>query len=199
MGYALNNSTIRICPGRYLAETSLFVTIASILAAFNIEKDTDANGKLITPPLEYTSGAIRFVQFILHINMASFDRYSRSSHPVPFDCTITPRSKKAEAVVLQSSKQSPEFLKPILEDPVVYVHGDLAMQNVLVHNGRVSGIIDWEDSGWFPRHWMVHKLRTPRPGCEGFWLRYWIFHRFDPVMEDAYDTGLCEDMLLYRI
>lgn len=98
------------------------------------------------------------------------------------------------------SKQSRAFLQPILEDPIVYIPEDIAMQNILIRNGRVSGIIDWEDAGWFPRHWIVHKLRTPRPGCEGFWLRYWKFtHRFDPVMEDAYDTGLCEDMLVYRI
>lgn len=36
---------------------------------------------------------------------------------------------------------------------IVFTHGDLNMRNVLVHNGRLSGIVDWENSGWFPEYW----------------------------------------------
>ncbi|KII84582.1 hypothetical protein PLICRDRAFT_117752, partial [Plicaturopsis crispa FD-325 SS-3] len=39
----------RICPGRYLAMSSLYIAIASILATFNVEKATDADGVPITP------------------------------------------------------------------------------------------------------------------------------------------------------
>ncbi len=35
----------------------------------------------------------------------------------------------------------------------VFTHGDLNPSNIFVHKGRVSGIIDWEFSGWYPPYW----------------------------------------------
>ena len=93
-----------------------------------------------------------------------------------------------------------DTLKPILEDKVVWQPTDLAMQNVLVQNGHLSGIIDWEDAGWLPRHWLLHRLRRPRPGCEGMWARYWVFtHKFDSAVETAYSTSLTAGLLQYPI
>ncbi|KAF5024145.1 hypothetical protein F66182_3779 [Fusarium sp. NRRL 66182] len=40
---------------------------------------------------------------------------------------------------------------------IVFTHGDLNMRNVLVHDGRLSGIVDWENSGWFPDYWEYTK------------------------------------------
>ncbi len=42
----------RICPGRHLSDGSLFITIASILSAFNISPPLDKDGKPmdIQPP-----------------------------------------------------------------------------------------------------------------------------------------------------
>ncbi|KAL4789136.1 kinase-like protein [Aspergillus venezuelensis] len=36
---------------------------------------------------------------------------------------------------------------------VVFTHGDLRLANIMVHNGSVSGIVDWEQGGWYPEHW----------------------------------------------
>ena len=36
---------------------------------------------------------------------------------------------------------------------IVFTHGDFALHNVLVHDGRVLGLIDWECAGWYPEHW----------------------------------------------
>ncbi|KAI0394956.1 kinase-like domain-containing protein [Xylariaceae sp. FL0594] len=36
---------------------------------------------------------------------------------------------------------------------IVLTHGDLNMRNVLIHNGRLSGIGDWENAGWYPEYW----------------------------------------------
>lgn len=27
------------------------------------------------------------------------------------------------------------------------------MRNVLSHNGRLSGTVDWENAGWYPEYW----------------------------------------------
>lgn len=36
---------------------------------------------------------------------------------------------------------------------IVFTHGDLNMRNVLICNGKLSGIVDWENSGWYPEYW----------------------------------------------
>ncbi|KAK2783138.1 hypothetical protein FQN53_009327 [Emmonsiellopsis sp. PD_33] len=35
----------------------------------------------------------------------------------------------------------------------VFTHGDLRLQNILVKDGKVTGIVDWEFSGWYPEYW----------------------------------------------
>ena len=42
----------RICPGRHMAYESLWITIACILAVFNVEKAIGEDGEPITPSTE---------------------------------------------------------------------------------------------------------------------------------------------------
>ncbi|KZO94133.1 hypothetical protein CALVIDRAFT_539183 [Calocera viscosa TUFC12733] len=35
----------------------------------------------------------------------------------------------------------------------VFSHGDLSTDNIMVHDGRLAGLIDWETSGWMPAYW----------------------------------------------
>ncbi|KAJ7106249.1 cytochrome P450 [Mycena epipterygia] len=74
----------RICPGRHMARSSIWITVASILATFNIDKAIDEAGHVIEPTFEYVAGLIR---------------YSRRFAPLPFKCSITPRSKEAVALI----------------------------------------------------------------------------------------------------
>ena len=34
-----------------------------------------------------------------------------------------------------------------------FTHGDLSSSNILVRDGRVVAIIDWEMAGWYPEYW----------------------------------------------
>jgi len=34
-----------------------------------------------------------------------------------------------------------------------FTHGDLSSFNILVRDGQVVGIVDWEMSGWYPEYW----------------------------------------------
>jgi tRNA A-37 threonylcarbamoyl transferase component Bud32 len=36
---------------------------------------------------------------------------------------------------------------------IFFTHGDLGPHNVIVKDGHVGAIIDWEFSGWYPEHW----------------------------------------------
>ncbi|KAG7447374.1 cytochrome P450 [Guyanagaster necrorhizus] len=69
----------RICPGQEMAEASMWMSIASILAVFDITKAVDDKGNAIEPSGEFTSGLL--------------------SHPVPFQCEIKPRSKYAISLI----------------------------------------------------------------------------------------------------
>ena len=51
----------RICPGRYLAQHVLCLTIANILSAFTIEKPVDKFGNIVEPSGEFASKVIRQV------------------------------------------------------------------------------------------------------------------------------------------
>jgi len=35
----------------------------------------------------------------------------------------------------------------------VLTHGDLSDRNIIVEKGRITGLIDWEFSGWYPEYW----------------------------------------------
>ncbi|KAK3305121.1 uncharacterized protein B0T15DRAFT_484840 [Chaetomium strumarium] len=40
-----------------------------------------------------------------------------------------------------------------LKHTIVFSHGDFYMHKILVHEGHVSGLIDWETAGWYPEYW----------------------------------------------
>ncbi|KAJ6508848.1 cytochrome P450 [Mycena sanguinolenta] len=78
----------RICPGRHNADTTVWATIVSVLATFNIAKAKDVTGKEIDIDPKYSDGAI--------------------SHPGPIVCSITARSETAKALV-QAMAETHDF------------------------------------------------------------------------------------------
>ncbi|KAJ7431570.1 cytochrome P450 [Mycena galericulata] len=74
----------RLCPGRHMAFSSIWITVVSLLATFDITKAVDEKGNVVEPSYEYLSGVI--------------------STPVPFKCTITPRSQEAVALIQGAAK-----------------------------------------------------------------------------------------------
>ncbi|KAF8593065.1 cytochrome P450, partial [Ceratobasidium sp. AG-I] len=61
----------RICPGVHLAEATIFITIVTLLAIFDIRPVYNVDGTPRPPRGDMVQGII--------------------SHPVPFECTIRPR------------------------------------------------------------------------------------------------------------
>lgn len=41
---------------------------------------------------------------------------------------------------------------------VVFTHGDLNPRNILAENGKITGIVDWENAGFFPEYWEYTKM-----------------------------------------
>ncbi|KAF7317193.1 Cytochrome P450 [Mycena chlorophos] len=82
----------RACPGRFFAEDTMWLTMASVLALFDIGKPTITNPDGVQVPAdldpEYTDGSLM-----------------RVPHPLPFNCSITPRSAAAEELLEKLQSQ----------------------------------------------------------------------------------------------
>ncbi|KAJ7157503.1 cytochrome P450 [Mycena filopes] len=73
----------RICPGMHLADNSLWIAIATILATCSISNALDSNGQKIIPEVVMSDGL--------------------ASHPKDFVCVIRPRSAAAQALFVEDS------------------------------------------------------------------------------------------------
>ncbi|KAE9388010.1 cytochrome P450 [Gymnopus androsaceus JB14] len=69
----------RACPGKHMALSSFWLSVSSLLHSFNITPAIDRDGNPIGPKVEYVSGA--------------------ANRPVPFQCTIKPRSEEHAALI----------------------------------------------------------------------------------------------------
>lgn len=76
----------RICPGRFLADSSVWLIAANLLATFDIMNARHPNGDVITPENAFLSGAV--------------------SHPKPFICTIRPRNRAYTEMITQRNTSS---------------------------------------------------------------------------------------------
>ena len=53
----------------------------------------------------------------------------------------------------RDAEEEPDVIKAIVEDAIVWVHTDRGRRILLVdEHSRLSGIVDWEDSGRLPKH-----------------------------------------------
>ncbi len=59
-------------------------------------------------------------------------------------------------------------------DPLVFTHPDLSLPNILVtKDGRLTGIIDWEDAGWCPMEHQWRRLRANTGYSLGPYVKLW--------------------------
>ncbi|KDQ11855.1 hypothetical protein BOTBODRAFT_635564 [Botryobasidium botryosum FD-172 SS1] len=75
----------RICPGLHFADATIYITVVSILAAFNISKPRDENGSEVELDVPYTLGLI--------------------SCPENFECAIQPRSVAVASLVRTAAEE----------------------------------------------------------------------------------------------
>ncbi|KAJ7607914.1 hypothetical protein FB45DRAFT_763854, partial [Roridomyces roridus] len=83
--HPLRFTQFRHCPGRHVGISSVWITVASILAAFDITKQVGEDGTIVEPSYEYFAAIVRM--------------------PLPFKCCIKPRSMEAEALIRATADQ----------------------------------------------------------------------------------------------
>lgn len=87
----------RICPGRFLAYESMWITIASTLATLNILKAKGPDGEPITPDEDYLEGFLWSVD--QSGGLAGQPLICPHSYPKPFKCDIQPRSAEHKVLI----------------------------------------------------------------------------------------------------
>lgn len=91
----------RICPGRRLAESTIFLAVAKVLATFEIGKARDSQGREIEPEVGIGAGAV--------------------AGPLPFSVTIAPRDETAVQLA-----HSVETETPVGEGDAKHLDQDIA-------------------------------------------------------------------------
>ena len=103
----------RICPGKELADSSLFLQIAMTTATFNIRRARDKVGNEIIPINECLPGIIRYISFY-HPVKHLLKYFAGYSHPKPFEHVITPRDERA-VILIRSVLDEHPFEKGDME------------------------------------------------------------------------------------
>ncbi|KAI0752807.1 cytochrome P450 [Daedaleopsis nitida] len=75
----------RICPGRYFAESSLFIVVSTVLHSLSIAAAQDEQGRSVPLSGKMTEGLL--------------------SYPEPFECVVKPPSSTAESLIRESCGQ----------------------------------------------------------------------------------------------
>ena len=66
------------------------------------------------------------------------------------------------------------------EHKFVFTHADLTPRNILVHNGKLEAILDWEFAGFYPEYWEYAKAL-----CTVSFDTHWA-ENIDNVMPQTY-------------
>jgi aminoglycoside phosphotransferase (APT) family kinase protein len=76
---------------------------------------------------------------------------------------------------------------------IVLTHADLAPRNIMVEDGKITGIVDWEEAGWYPEYWEYVKFFQRSTGVDGDWRDY-----ADDIFPQAYPEELVDYIALSR-
>ncbi|RJE21499.1 Phosphotransferase enzyme family [Aspergillus sclerotialis] len=77
-----------------------------------------------------------------------------------------------------------------IQHDIVFTHDGLNPRNILGENGKITGIVDWENAGWFPEYWEYTKMHyTVRS------LTRWLADVADRVFGGYRDELAVENML----
>ena len=97
----LTSVPCRLCPGRWIAIETIWLTVATVLFAFDISKARDESGKILEPDTQYTPAMLRYATAPL-TRLSGGQLTLHDSRPKPFQCVVTERSSLAASLVRQT-------------------------------------------------------------------------------------------------
>jgi aminoglycoside phosphotransferase (APT) family kinase protein len=93
------------------------------------------------------------------------------------------------AFVLDLYTQCPQSVREALsskmrsDHSIRFTHADLSPRNIIVRDGKIQGIVDWEFSGWYPEYWEYVKFFECKTKCKD-WKNYAPYIFEEPYGED---------------
>ena len=97
----------RACPGRELADATLFAALAMSISVFDVSKMVDpTTGKTIEPRCEFVNSLVRYF-LIVTLPHQAFAKSVTNSSPKPFVCKIAPRSDVASQLIQSVEDEHP--------------------------------------------------------------------------------------------
>ena len=76
---------------------------------------------------------------------------------------------------------------------ILFTHGDLNPRNIIVREGRIVGLLDWECAGWYPEYWeFIRFFRSIYTRVD--WHEY-----ADIIFTDLYPSEVMTDHFLGRL
>lgn len=108
------------------------------------------------------------------------------------DYTGGPFTNEADfnAFLFNLYPQTPRAIKENLaammrsDHRICFTHGDLAPSNIIIKNGVIQALVDWELSGWYPEYYEYVKFFECLTNCKG-WRDF-----ANDVFEEAYGGEL---------
>ncbi|KAF1951119.1 phosphotransferase enzyme family protein [Byssothecium circinans] len=106
----------------------------------------------------------------------------------PFDSVEAFNTTIADTFIAKSKGKVAAYIRGMLnahKHGIVFTHGDLRPADVIVRDGRVAAIIDWELGGWYPDYWEFAKA---------FYIEHFVTNWATYVL-DILTPYYCEQMM----
>jgi aminoglycoside phosphotransferase (APT) family kinase protein len=118
------------------------------------------------------------------------------------DYTGGPFESEAEfnEFILNLGKRTPSLVRRTLSESlheqnghrIVFTHADLSPRNIIVQDGQIKGLLDWEFAGWYPEYWEYIKFFDRPAGCDGW------YELAETIFEDLYPRELLTHQAIAR-
>lgn len=113
----------------------------------------------------------------------------------PFSCEADFNAFLRQDVVTKTPKIYHRMLTSLMSDAhrILFTHGDLSPRNIIVREGCIVGLLDWECAGWYPEQWeFVRFFRNIYTRID--WHEY-----ADIIFTDSYPGEVMTDHFLGRL
>jgi thiamine kinase-like enzyme len=96
--------------------------------------------------------------------------------PRPLETDLQLRSRIYERYIHFAGRRYKDELFDMLphSSSSVFTHGDIAPRNIMVDDKfRITGLVDWEYSRWYPDYWEYAQIMRPAQTCQtGDWQQW---------------------------
>jgi len=129
--------------------------------------------RVLPPPPSTTIGSVRG-------GAVADDRLAQGWTPImDFDISGPYLDEADMNLALRLQQPLSQFGPSVMEShqrshSLTFTHGDIDLRNIVIQDGRIVALIDWEAAGWFPAHWEYIKAHWVPVSREG--ERLWREH-----------------------